>query len=238
MVDEALALHEVREFRARVQAADGMWDVHSHYLNSPTYKQLVEEIHKQLAMIKDIAREFEPELADRIDQGVNYGSGYASARAAADELIGILESAGKRGAIFEVKGPRLALSSMHPWVHGAAAQLWDDEYHREAVTAAASAIFDTYLPAKVQMPKGTQPDAMLGKAFKGESPFLNIPEFEAPGHDRTNAYEGAQNLGLACAKLVRNLATHNGTALREENELLEELAMLSRFARIVDSSTV
>ena len=85
---------------------------------------------------------------------------------------------------------------------------------------------------------GAQPEAMLGKAFSATPPFLNIPGFEDPGHDRTNAYQGAQNLGLACAKLVRNLTTHNGTAARDEKELIEELAMLSRFARIVDSSTV
>ncbi len=120
---------------------------------------------------------------------------------------------------------------MHPWIHGAAAQLWDDEHHRQAVSTAASFIFDTYLPEKVEMPKGTSPEAMVGKAFSADPPFLNIPGFETPGHDRTNAYQGARDLGLACAKLVRNLATHNGAASRDENELLEELAMLSRFAQ-------
>ena len=75
---------------------------------------------------------------------------------------------------------------MHPWVHGAAAELWDDDYHGEAVATAASAIFDTYLPAKVQMPKGTQPEAMLGKAFSATPPFLNIPGLRDPriGQDK------------------------------------------------------
>jgi hypothetical protein len=238
MVDEGLAIHEVREFAARVETADGMWHPLKLHYDDPNYKRLAEEIHKQLPLIKDIAREFDPKLETRIDHGVNYGSGFGAALSATNELLGFLETADRRAAILGVKGPRLALSSMHLWVHGAAAQLWDDGHHREAVTTAASAIFNTYLPAKVEMPKGTQPDAMLGKAFKGESPFLNNPGFETPGQDRTNAYEGAQNLDLACAKLVRNLATHNGTAPRDENELLEELAMLSRFARIIDSSTV
>ena len=100
VLDEALALHDVREFVARAQLADGMWDPNGYYLNNPAYKQLGDEIH------------------------------------------------------------------------------------------------------------------------------------------RTNAYQGSQNLGLACAKLVRNLATHNGTAKRDENEMLEELATLSRFARVIDSSTI
>ena len=238
MVDEALALHEVREFRGRVQTADGMWDAHDYYLNNPAYKQIVEEIHKQLPMIKGIAREFEPDLADRIDRGINYGTGYGSAAAATNELLGIIETADRRAAIFGVKGPKLAAANVHPWVWGVAAHLWDDGHHREAVSKAASAIFDVYLPAKVQMPKGTQPDAMIGKAFSGAAPFLEIPGFSTPGQDRTNAYEGTRYLGLACAKLVRNLGTHNVTAAGDEDELLEELAMLSRFARIVDSSTV
>jgi hypothetical protein len=205
----------------------------------PSYKQIREVIHKQLPLVKDIARELGEEgLAERIDHGVNYGSGYGAAVAASDELIGILETADKRAAIFGMTGPKLALSAMHPWVHGASARLWDDGHHQDAVTKAASTIFDTYLPAKVQMPKHTKPEAMLGKAFSATPPFLNIPGFENPGHDRTNAYEGAQALGLACAKLVRNLTVHNGTAQRDEDELLEELAMLSRFARIVYSSTV
>jgi len=116
--------------------------------------------------------------------------------------------------------------------------LWDDGHHKEAVSKAASAIFDVHLPSKVQLPKGSQPDAMIGKAFGSTtSPFLNVPGFSTPGQGRTNAYEGAQHLGLACAKLVRNLGIHNVTVPGEEDALLEELAMLSRFARIVDSST-
>jgi hypothetical protein len=34
MLDEALALHEVQQFRGRVQTADGMWDAYGHYLNN------------------------------------------------------------------------------------------------------------------------------------------------------------------------------------------------------------
>jgi hypothetical protein len=40
---------------------------------TPAYKQLVEEIHKQLQMIKDIALEFEPDLVERIDGGIHAG---------------------------------------------------------------------------------------------------------------------------------------------------------------------
>ena len=58
------------------------------------------------------------------------------------------------------------------------------------------------------------------------------------GPSRTNTYQGAMHLGLACAKLVRNLGTHNVASPGDEAVLLEELAMLSRFARLVDSATL
>jgi len=239
VVDEALALAELQDFAAKLKRAGELW---SPFGGSPAsdamYDAVRAEIHKSLQLVKEIASEYDKELAGRIDHGVNYGSGHVAAIAATNELIGILESAEKRAAILGTQGPKLAAANMHPWVWGAAAQLWDDGHHREAVSKAASAIFDVYLPDKVQMSKGTKAEAMIGQAFSGATPFLNIPGFATPGQDRTNAYDGASNLGLACSKLVRNLATHNVTAPGDEDELLEELAMLSRFARIVDSSTV
>jgi hypothetical protein len=176
MVDEALALHEARGFAARVQTADGQWRPSLAHLDDPAHKSLVEVIHKQLPLIRDIAREYDEELAGRIDHGINYGSGYGSALAATNELVGILESADRRAAIFEVKGPRLALSSMHPWIYGNAAQQWADGHHCEAVVSAASAIFDVYLPAKIQLPKGSDLEQMVAKAFGSTTnPFLKLP---------------------------------------------------------------
>jgi hypothetical protein len=168
----------------------------------------------------------------------------ASRQRGVREAVGVLEA-----AIFELENsdadsdpsatpsPALSLTAMHPWIRAASAKLWADGHHRQAVKEAASEMFDKQLPAKVQLPRGTPLDQMVNRAFGNiATPFLKIPGVPATGPDRTNAYEGAQHLGLSCISLVRNLRTHNfpGT----EEEFLEELAMLSRFARIVDSSTL
>jgi hypothetical protein len=78
--------------------------------------------------------------------------------------------------------------------------------------------------------------------FKTELPAPGKPRLRIRGYsegtdDYSNAQQGAQSLGLACAKLVRNLSVHSSDEPHEE-EALEELAMLSRFARLVDGSDV
>jgi hypothetical protein len=130
---------------------------------------------------------------------------------------------------------------MHAWIWAPAAPLWDGGHHPQAVQTAASSIFDANLPAKLglqQGARGTKPEEMIGKAFDEVAPLLLIPGHTKGTQNWTNAYQGAKYLGLACSKLVRNLGTHNVTSPGDENELLEELAMLSRFARIIDASTL
>jgi hypothetical protein len=87
MVDEALALHEVQEFASQVETADSQWRPTMAHLDNPAHKSLVEAIHKQLPLIHDIVREYDEELAGRIDHGINYGSGYGSGLAASNELV-------------------------------------------------------------------------------------------------------------------------------------------------------
>ena len=48
-----------------------------------------------------------------------------------------------------------------------------------------------------------------------------------------NAYQAARRLGLASARLLK-LSTRGADIVREEVVQLEELAMLSRFARLID----
>jgi hypothetical protein len=134
-------------------------------------------------------------------------------------------------------GPLLAASQMHPWVWDAASHLWDDGHVPQAVSTAASTIFDSYLPTKLGIVPGTfSVEKMIADAFDENDPQLLIPGFVKGNQNWTNAYQGARNLGLACAKMVRNLGTHNVTNPGPQEVALEELAMLSRFARLIDSS--
>jgi hypothetical protein len=237
VVDEALAIPKVQGLIVLLQEAEG-WASQIGRTHSPLYRKLKADISQSLPLVLAIAREYDDDLADRINHGVNFGSGNMAAVNAANELLGILLSADEREAILAPKGPKLAAEQMHKWVWGAAAHLWGDGYHLQAVQSAASEIFDVRLPAKLSMPKGTSPEELVGKAFDDKAPLLTISGFAAGTKDWTNVYQGAKFLGLACIKLVRNLATHRGSASPTEDVLLEELAMLSRFARLVDESTV
>ncbi len=132
----------------------------------------------------------------------------------------------------------LAAARMHPWVWDIAAERWGDGRHRDAIQAAATAIFDLHLPLKL-VETGWEPERMVA-AFRPEnSPGekrLRLDGFPDPD-DWRNAHRGAQDLGLAYVKLVRNIRTHN-IAEPEESVALEELAMLSRFARLVKDANV
>jgi Protein of unknown function (Hypoth_ymh) len=154
----------------------------------------------------------------------------------AKKLVAILEKQEEWDELLGPSGPQLAGSEMHPWVWGAAGQLWDDGHQLQAVQTAASHLFDVYLPKKLGVPKGTDPEKMVADAFSESAPKLMFGGLTPGSRDWTNTYRGAANLGRACSKLVRNLRTHATPG--DEPVLLEELAMLSRFARLVDEGTL
>ena len=183
-----------------------------------------------------LAKHYDHELAQRLKEHVRGGHDSAVVNDC-DELLGYIENELTIQALEGLTGPQLSASRMHPWVWGNAASLWDGGHHRQAVQTAASAIFDVQLPAKLGMPQGTKPEQLVGQAFDEQGPRLKLDGI-APGNDWANAYQGAMHLGFSCAKLVRNLGTHHVTAPADEDILLEELAMLSRFARLVDSATL
>ena len=241
MIDEALAIPKVEEFLVLVQRLEDMWDPASNYVLTPLYKETRSAIDERVPLIKMIADQCDDTLIHPMERGLTGNFGYSAAVRSLTQLLGLLRTAGEREAILGSRGPGLSPARMHPWVWGAAAKLWEGDHHPQAVQTAASAIFDTRLPTKLglqQGAKGTSPEEMVGKAFDENAPLLVIPGYTKGTRNWTNAYQGTKYLGLACAKLVRNLGTHNMTIAVDENVLLEELAMLSRFARIVDASAL
>jgi hypothetical protein len=127
------------------------------YLEDAGYKAAETQINQQIATVERIASEFNQDLAVRVRTKSAYGWQHYERVDACEELIGRLNTLEDEEAIFGAKGPQLSAKDMHPWVWGVAASLWDDGYRREAVQAAAAAIFDSHLPAKLGLPKGTQP---------------------------------------------------------------------------------
>ena len=201
------------------------------------------DVFNSVSLVRQIADELGPkEIGRRLhSQTANTGWRFSPWLGPATELRGVLATQEERDRIFDDSGPRLAASRLHRWVWDHAAGLWDDGHHLEAVRAAATAIFDFHLPTKLGQPKDTLAEALCG-AFKTAPPRPGEPRLRLPGYqegtqDWSNAHQGAQNLGLACAKAVRNLVVHT-TEPAEETEALEALAALSLFARWADAAAV
>ena len=196
--------------------------------------ELEDEITRNLPVIEAIASEEDDRLVHplRTRTQVPGAWPYIACERAVAELLGILENESRIAEIVGPSGPALSASRMHHWVWDHASALWDDGHRRAAVQAAATAIFDSYLPGKLGV-VGWEPER-LASTFKPAEQSgelrLRIGGFTDPD-DWRSAHRGAHYLGLACASLVRNIRTHN-IAEPEENVGLEELAMLSRFAHL------
>ena len=83
---------------------------------------------------------------------------------------------------------------------------------------------------------------LFAQAFNTDVPKPGAPRLRLPNVDQvkqpkrwTSAHEGAQYLGMACAQGIRNPRAH-GTEDIDEQEALEQLAVLSVLARWVDAS--
>ena len=176
----------------------------------------------------------DPALAGRL-RAESYGWSWQRTLEASQELAGTLASLQDAQQILGPVGPKLAEANLHPWVCNAAVDLWDDGHRREAVQAAASAIFDRHLPAKLGVPQPQSAKDFAAQAYSTAPPAvgklrLRLPDYANGTADWTSQHEGAMYLGMACAQLIRNLATH-GTE-PDERTALEQLATLSLYARL------
>src|SRR6266568_2226589 len=99
---------------------------------------------------------------------------YSPTLEASRQLAGLLGSAEELERILGPVGPKLAAANLHPWIWNAAVDLWDDGHRREAVQAAAQALFDNHLPAKLGVSYQGAKDA-ASKAFSESAPTAGNP---------------------------------------------------------------
>jgi hypothetical protein len=136
-------------------------------------------------------------------------------------------------------GPSLLAEDLHPWIWEPASGLWGDSYHRAAVQTASSA-----LEARLQVFVGrvdiSGRDLVL-QAFSEDPPANGRPRIRVPNRTSVEStrslQQGMRALGEACFGIARNQSSH-GMADIAEREALEQLAMLSLFARILNTCTV
>lgn len=200
-----------------------------------------DRVCQRIRLARDIVTAMgEGDVAERI---VERGEGqfgshpFTQARVAIIEAIAILSQREELAEIVGPVGPRLVASELHPVIWGAAAALWDDGHHRQAVQTAA-----TGLEGHLQ--------AIAGPAVSGEnlatlfstkeptpgSPRLRLRDVDPQSKTWTSAHEGAGALVRGAFLGVRNLVSHPGWPDPTPTEALEMLAVLSHVAHLVDRS--
>lgn len=165
---------------------------------------------------------------------------FATTHDAAVRLQGAIENVARVREAISEHAPQLSAERFHPWVWEAAASLWRDGHHRNAIQAAAAQI-ETRLQAKLGR-EDVSGVALIREAFSLTDPVAGKPRLRFHWlKEESEAYrsrhEGAMSFGAGVLQLIRNSATHNPTKLKDPIAL-EHLAALSYLARLIDKASV
>jgi hypothetical protein len=249
IADVEAALARVRDFISLLEQNHAAWDAAGSAADpgsnpaESSRRATSAQIQEQLPLIRRIAARADADLVAKLEPRHGaYSWSYNSTLEASRELVGLLGSLEEEERILGPRGPKLAAANLHPWIWNAAVSLWDNGHRREAVQAAATAVFDQHLPAKLGVPGPPSAKDRVSQAFSTDPPSpgkprLRLHDYQDPSPSWTSQHEGAKFFGMGCAQLIRNLATHTG-AQPDEQSALEELAALSGLARLIDRASV
>jgi hypothetical protein len=234
-MDTAAALAKVTELLNIVDWSRQLW------VDGKTTESLAvsPEVRRRLPVIRRIAQEAAPESLPLLNEERTYWV-WKSVQIGLQQMQGLLAAEEELEQILGPIGPRVAADELHEWVWSAAASLWDDDYRREAVQAAATMV-DTHTQAKLGRSDLSGADLMM-QAWSTDppregNPRLRLSGFEAGTPTYTSAHEGAKFFGAGCMKAIRNIVTHRHEQ-PDPQTALEQLAALSVLARWVDEADV
>jgi hypothetical protein len=238
IADVPAALKKVQSFIVVLKRGQQEWSQDGSPPHISDYRN--NDILERLPLIVRIAARVDAELRTKLQEESD-GWPYDQTLKAAQQLAGLLKATEDARQILGPVGPKLAAANLHPWIWDAATGLWDDGHRREAVQAAAVALFDQHLPAKLGVPAGKSAKDLIAQAFLTAAPTtgnprLRLADYPDPSASWTSQHEGAQFFGMGCAQLIRNLVTHG--AQPDEQTALEQLASLSLLARLIDRARV
>lgn len=196
-----------------------------------------DELRSALVVAVAVAEATRPDLAAAMVKVPEaYDHGWRQCRAALVDLLSYITQREQIEAIVGAAGPKLSATSLHPLVWESAARLWDNGHHPQAVQTASQAL-EGVLQGKIG--KLDVVGAALGEAFSPDDPTekwprLRLPGFEPGSKAWKTAHEGAGALVRAAFQYVRNLSSHPGGPNLTDEEALEQLAVLSMAARLVE----
>lgn len=137
------------------------------------------------------------------------------------------------------EGPTFSSEKLHPSIWGPASHLWGGGHFRSAVQAASMSL-DKKLQDFAKRLDVSGSD-LVNQTFSDSPPALGKPRIRVPAqiNDETtrSLQQGMRALGQACFSISRNLSSHALQDLTEQ-EGLEQLAMLSLFARLLDTCSL
>ena len=175
-----------------------------------------------------------PDIFDRAERG-----GLRNARSMLQAVAEDIQAHIGEEPIAPAVNPR----ELHQWVADAAASLWEDGYHAEAVQKAASDV-EQRLQLKMGVHTGSTA-TLCSSAFSPAAPKEGQPRLRFQGYREgsdawKSAHEGAGSFGRGCMMRIRNLYSHRQDEGKEpeaiEQEALEGLAALSLLARWIDEA--
>jgi Protein of unknown function (Hypoth_ymh) len=194
------------------------------------------ELRKREFTVKEILKSLDPELATFELNGM---FPEFAAIGQAERGLGVLADREEVAARLIPDAPVLSADRFHPWVWNSARTLWESHHYRQAVQTVA-----TTLNAKIQdkVKRRDISDAkLIQEVFSESGPAAEKPRLRVPGDPSEGTVQsrqrGALQLGLACTSLIRNPASHEDEEW-DEQVALEQLAVLSVFARLVDDCQV
>ena len=234
IADVSAALKTVQAFIVILERAQREWSKDGTPQYILDYRN--NDIRERLLLILRIAARVDAELPAKLQEESD-GWPYEQTLKAARQLVGLLKWTEDAQQILWAVELKLTAANLHPWIWDTAADLWDDGHRREAVQAAAQALFDHHLPAKLGVPPARSAKDLIAQAFSTQAPTAGNPRLRLDDYpDRspswTSQHEGAQFFGMGCAQLIRNLVTHG--AQPDEQTALEQLASLSLLARLIE----
>ena len=155
-VDDDRALAKVDEYIGWCEQSESIQkaDVVGWH-RRPDWKALDQRIKEGLTLVEHIANEVDPRLVEKLrahDAAIEHHAKLAASR----ELRGAIASRQEAAEILGPQGPRLVVADMHPVVWDNAAQLWSNGHRREAVQKAATALYDSHVPAKLGRQRDTR----------------------------------------------------------------------------------